>query len=319
VAVKVLTRTSAEGVARFQRELRIQAELAEAGGFVPILDAGESPSGPYLVMPMLQGGTLRSRLTGVPWPVHDVIELGITLAEALGRAHAAGFIHRDLKPDNVLYDGAGRALIADLGLAKQRGDARSLGLSRSLSLSGELRGTAGYMAPEQMRDAKRVSPAADVFALGALLYEAATAAPAFPGENPLQVIERVESGSHLPAHRARPGLPHALAEVLEGCLQREASKRYADGAALALALRAAQGGGGRRRARAPPRSARTRAWARSPSHRRSPPAPRARPALRGRRLRGRRRRTRSRRKRRGEAPARRRPPRWAEPWWWIAS
>ncbi len=191
--------------ARFAREARLQAGLGEEAGFVPCLDAGDAPQGPWLVMPLLPGGTLRDRLARGPLAVDDALDLAVALGRALGRAHAAGVVHRDLKPENVLFTGDGRPLVADLGLAKRfAGGAPGAGLSVALSRTGELRGTAGYMAPEQARDAKSVGPPADVFALGALAYEGLTGQPAFGGDSPIQVLAAVIAGQVTPVRALRP-------------------------------------------------------------------------------------------------------------------
>src|SRR5262249_53890936 len=133
------------------------------------LASGEGPQGPYLVMPYLAGGTLRERLRAGPLSIHEATRVVRSLADAMGRAHGRGIVHRDLKPENVLFTIGGSPLIADLGLAKHLSTAKEAGLT--LSVSGEFRGTAGYMAPEQMRNAKAAGPPADVWALGAVLYE----------------------------------------------------------------------------------------------------------------------------------------------------
>src|SRR5579871_6558583 len=94
VAVKVLVRRDAAARARYERERRLLASLGEADGFVPLLDAGEAPQGPFLVMPLVRGGTLRDRLARGPLPVEEARVLGRTLARALGRAHERGIVHR---------------------------------------------------------------------------------------------------------------------------------------------------------------------------------------------------------------------------------
>ncbi|HZV01700.1 MAG TPA: serine/threonine-protein kinase, partial [Planctomycetota bacterium] len=196
VALKILGRLEADGIARFDRERRLLGGLGVEDGFVPLLDAGESAQGPWIVMPLVTGGTLRERLRGGPLGVEGTLEVGRALAGALAKAHERGIVHRDLKPENVLYH-EGRPLLADLGLAKHF-DRSTPGASQTVSLSvdGSSRGTAGYMPPEQMRDAKSVGPPADVFALGAILLECLAGRPAFPGKNALEVVVRVTDGKH---------------------------------------------------------------------------------------------------------------------------
>jgi serine/threonine protein kinase len=119
VAIKVVTGAWLAGeklVDRFERERRIQAAFTEAEGFVPVLEVGESEKGPFVVMPLVPGGTLRDRLKRGPLPVEEAVALGRALAAALGRAHGRGVVHRDLKPENVLFDGAGRSLAALVAL-----------------------------------------------------------------------------------------------------------------------------------------------------------------------------------------------------------
>ncbi len=239
VALKLLRR--AAGAERFARERRLLETLGPEAGFVPILDAGETPAGPYLVMPLLEGGTLRGQL-GSPWPTERAVAVGRFLAAALGRAHVQGIVHRDLKPENVLLDARGAFFVADLGLAKHW-DRESPAAANSVSLSrgGEMRGTAGYMAPEQMRDAKGVGPAADVFAIGAILYEGLTGEPAFSAENLIALLAKVEQGSHRPLRSVRPDVPDWLAAVVERALDRDPSARFQDGAELLRALETRSG------------------------------------------------------------------------------
>jgi len=234
VAVKVLDRRWDQGtVARFGREIRLQGELGEAEGFVPLLDAGDAPEGPFLVMPLLVGGTLRDRLRLGPLSVAATVDLGRALAAALARAHGRGIVHRDLKPENILFTADGRPLVADLGLAKHFGDAAT---SVELSKSRDIRGTFGYMAPEQMRNSRVVGPHADVFSLGAILYECLAGAPAFEGATVYDLIGCVERGAFEPLARRRPGVPRAVASVVERALAPDPAARFADAGELLRAL-----------------------------------------------------------------------------------
>ncbi len=238
VAIKLLSRVDAAARARFERERRLLASFSEADGFVPLLDAGEAEGNPYLVMPFLEGGTLRDRLRG-PLGVAETLDLARALAAALGKAHERGVIHRDLKPENILFTAGGRPLVADLGLAKHF-DRGASGASQSVSLSrdGAMRGTAGYMAPEQMEHAKTAAPPADVFALGAIIYECLAGRPAFPGETVLDVVTRAGEARVETLDAVTPPVPPWLASVVRRALAREPAERYQDGLELGRALEA---------------------------------------------------------------------------------
>ncbi len=247
LAIKLLSRPArADAAARFERERRLLASFGEAEGFVPLLDAGLAPAGPFLVMPFLPGGTLRARLSRGPLEIEETLELGKALAGALGRAHARGVVHRDLKPENVLYTSQGRPLLSDLGLAKHF-DRLAPGASQSAALTatGEFRGTIGYAPREQLRDVKAAGPAADVFALGAVLYECLAGRAAFTGVTRLDVIGLVDEGVLEPLSRHRPDSPSWLVAAIERALSLEAADRFPDGLEFERALEA--GGDGRPR------------------------------------------------------------------------
>jgi hypothetical protein len=239
-AIKVLKKgASGESLARFGRESRLQSSLGEADGFVPLLDAGDSPEGPFLVMPFIAGGTLRSRLMSGRLPVEATRALGHALAQALGRAHERGIVHRDLKPENIIFTAEGRPLVADLGLAKHwKEDAPGASQSIALSKTGEFMGTAGYMAPEQMNDARSVGPPADVFSLGAILYECLAGEPAFSGDSLHGVLAKVADGRFEPLRRRRSDVPRWLARAIERALAPDLAGRYPDASAFARALAA---------------------------------------------------------------------------------
>ncbi len=237
VAIKLLTRAHESAVARFARERRLQELLGEKEGFVPLVDAGTSPRGPYVVMPFEPGGSLRDRLRRGPLPVEEALGIVRRLASAMATAHEKGIVHRDLKPENVLFAQDGRPLVADLGLAKHfdnlaPGASQSLGLSRT----GELRGTAGYMAIEQATDSKHVTPAADVFALGVILYECLAGSLPFDAETLLATLVRSERGEYEPLSGIRPDVPHWIEAVVARTLSPDPDERPRDAGELAAQL-----------------------------------------------------------------------------------
>ncbi len=245
VALKLLLQRGQAHFARFDRERRLLMSLGEQDGFVGLLDAGVAPEGAWLLMPFVPGGTLRQRLAKGPLGIDETIALGVELARALGAAHARGIVHRDVKPENVLFTATGRALLADLGIAKHF-DRGAAGASQSVSLTqdGVAKGTAGYMAPEQLGDAASVGPAADVFALGATLYECLAGRPAFEGESLIETITKLESGVVAPIDR--PEVPASLEKVVRRALARDSRERFPDGASLARALASGKGAHGKR-------------------------------------------------------------------------
>ncbi len=234
-ALKLLRGVDRVAFARFDRERRLLASLGEEQGFVGLLDAGTAPEGAWLLMPLVSGGTLRARLEAGPLGVEETVALGIELARSLGAAHERGIVHRDVKPENVLFTAEGRPLLSDLGLAKHF-DRLAGGASQSVSLTkdGAFKGTAGYAAPEQLEDAARAGPPADVFALGAVLHECLAGSPAFPGENLVEMMARVTAGTREPI--GRKDVPAWLEAALRRALERDPRARFSSGTALARAL-----------------------------------------------------------------------------------
>jgi hypothetical protein len=230
VAIKtLLAPKDPEQRARFEREAKVQGQLGEAGGFVPVLDRGESESGPFIVLPFMGGGSLRQRLTRGKLGVEETIALGRTLARALGEAHDRGIIHRDLKPENILFTGDGRPLIADLGLARQ------LLAAGSLTQSGVIGGTLGYMPAEQIDGLRAAGPPADVFALGAVLQECLTGRKTFEAAGVLSYSLELRRGSS-PLASVCPEAPAWLGVALGRALAADPAARFQDGRAFAAAL-----------------------------------------------------------------------------------
>jgi tRNA A-37 threonylcarbamoyl transferase component Bud32 len=219
-------RTEAEAVARLQHPHIVQ-----------IYEVGESEGLPYFSLEFVDGGSLADRLDGTPLAPRPAARLVETLARAMQAAHERGIVHRDLKPANVLLTRDGQPKITDFGLAKQ------LDRVKRRTQTGAVVGTPSYMAPEQAGGQnKQVSPATDVYALGAILYELLAGRPPFQAANPLDTMLRVLSEEPVPPSRLNVLLPRELETICLKCLQKEPRRRYTSAAALAEDLRRFQAG-----------------------------------------------------------------------------
>ncbi|HVS40313.1 MAG TPA: serine/threonine-protein kinase [Gemmataceae bacterium] len=214
--------------ARFRVETEAAARVRHAN-VVPIYEFGEHQGRLYCVQEFVEGGSLAERLNGVPWDVAAAARLVETLALAVQAAHAQKIVHRDLKPGNVLLTTDGTPKVADFGLAK-RLDAEST----ALTLEGVVLGTPAYMAPEQAAGkTKEVSPAADVYSLGAILYELLTGRPPFQGDSWNQLIQQVLHEEPASPAQRRADVPRDLETICVKCLEKEASRRYSCAGELA--------------------------------------------------------------------------------------
>jgi serine/threonine protein kinase/formylglycine-generating enzyme required for sulfatase activity len=222
---------------RFQIETEAVARLQHPN-IVQLYEAGEVRGQPYFSLEFCDGGTLTEQLKKKPPTPREAAELIETLARAMHYAHLRGVVHRDLKPGNVLLAGAERLpKITDFGLAK-RIDAEA----RDVSKSGAIMGTASYMAPEQAAGKVHdTGPAADVYALGALLYECLTGRPPFEGPQQV-VLVSVLSDEPLPPSRLGVKVPRDLETICLKCLGKEPARRYASAEELADDLRRFQAG-----------------------------------------------------------------------------
>ena len=188
VALKMIRsggQARADLVARFRTEAEAVARIRHPN-ILQIYDIGEANGLPFVALELLEGGSLGDRLAGAPQPARQAAELVMMLARAVHVAHEAGIVHRDLKPSNVLYAFDGIPKITDFGLAKR------IDSDDGHTESGQVMGSPSYMAPEQAKGHSRnVGPAADVYALGAILYEMLTGRPPFKGETPIETIRQV--------------------------------------------------------------------------------------------------------------------------------
>ncbi len=217
--------------ARFQREAEAVAGLRHAN-IVQVYDVGDHEGWPYFTMELLEGGSLAQALAGTPQPAGRAAALLATLAEAVQAAHQGGIVHRDLKPANILLTADGTPKVADFGLA------RHFDGEPALTLSGVRMGTPSYMAPEQViGKAHTIGPAADVYALGALLYEMLTGRPPFRGETASETERQVIAEEPVPPARLNPKVPRDLETICLKCLQKDPQRRYADAGALAEDVR----------------------------------------------------------------------------------
>jgi serine/threonine protein kinase len=222
--------------ARFRVEAEAVASLSHPH-IIQIHEFGEWEGVPYLAMELAEGGSLAGRLAGGPLPAAEAAALVETLARAVQFVHDRGLIHRDLKPANVLLTGDGVAKLADFGLAKR------LDQDQGLTRTRAVLGTASYMAPEQAAgDTQALGPAADVYALGAILYEVLTGRPPFRAATHELTIHQVLSEEPPPPTQLRPDVPAELEAICLKCLEKEPGQRFASAAALAEDLRRYQDG-----------------------------------------------------------------------------
>jgi serine/threonine protein kinase len=234
VALKMLlagTFAHGEERARFRAEAEAVARLQHPH-IVQIYEVGEHDVGaglprPYFTLEFADGGNLAARIAGRPQPPRAAASWVEALARAAHYAHERGIVHRDLKPSNVLLTGAGQPKICDFGVAKL------LTGSDIKTLSGTVLGTAEYMAPEQTLGDKAVGPAADIYALGAILYTALTGRPPIQGPSYLHTLHQVREQEPVAPSRLQPGVPRDLETICLKCLDKDPRRRYASAEALA--------------------------------------------------------------------------------------
>ncbi|MBM4072136.1 MAG: hypothetical protein FJ271_24900 [Planctomycetes bacterium] len=230
VALKMIVTGAHAGpqlLARFRAEAQAVARLQHPN-IVQVFEIGEHDGLPFFSLEFVEGGSLSRKLAGNPQNPRAAAELVRPLSQAMQVAHQAGIIHRDLKPGNVLLNADGVPKIADFGLAKQ------LDSPAGQTQSGAILGTPSYMAPEQAAGkTAAIGPAADVYALGAILYEMLTGRPPFKAETPWDTVVQVIEQDVVPPARLQPKVPRDLETICLKCLRKEPKKRYESAASLA--------------------------------------------------------------------------------------
>jgi WD40 repeat protein len=229
VALKMIlagAHASEQDLARFRTEAQAVARLQHPN-IVQVYEVGDDHGLPYFSLEFCAGGSLEKKLAGTPLPPQKAARLVETLAHAVQVAHDKGIVHRDLKPANVLLVEDGTPKITDFGLAKKLD-------AEGPTASNAIMGTPSYMAPEQAGGkGKEVGPAADVYALGAILYECLTGRPPFRAATPLDTILQVISEEPVPPTRLNARVPRDLETICLKCLEKQTARRYLSARGLA--------------------------------------------------------------------------------------
>jgi serine/threonine protein kinase len=239
VALKVLPDEvvhDPERLARFDREARAAAALNHPN-VLAVYEVGSGHHPPFVAFELLSGHTLRLMLDR-PLGLGRALDFATQAAKGLGAAHDKGIVHRDIKPENLFITTDGALKILDFGIAKRADDGsqRREGAS-TLTAPGAVLGTCGYMAPEQVRG-EAIDARADVFALGAVVFEMLTARPAFSGGNPTELFAAVLKDDPPRITDLNPATPPGVARIVHRCLEKRREERYQSARDVAFALEA---------------------------------------------------------------------------------
>ncbi|MBA2604230.1 MAG: protein kinase [Acidobacteria bacterium] len=252
VAIKLLRReggTSAEWLARFEREARLASSLQHPH-ICTIHELGEHEGQPFIVMERLEGRTMRQVLEGGALPAARVLELARQIAEALDAAHRRGIIHRDIKPANLFLTHGDRLKVLDFGLAKLAADepqTRAIdassptvdgGLPPDLTRTGSTVGTASYMSPEQAQG-QPVDARTDLFSLGTVLYEMATGRRAFGGDDVPLIVMKIINGIVIAPRTVNASIPESLDAIIQRLMAVDPQARFQTAGELLTALQTA--------------------------------------------------------------------------------
>jgi serine/threonine-protein kinase len=221
--------------ARFAREIRAASSIRHPG-VVRVLEAGDLPDGtPWLAMELVDGPSLRERLEQERrLPIDEALEIASSLLDTLAAAHAQGVIHRDVKPDNVLFAREGGRLVlrlADFGLARDLGPA--------ITTPGSVLGTPRYLAPEIARGCTTLDGRVDVWSVGVLLYEMLTGERPFDGRDVVSTVLAILSKQLRPVRELRPEVPVVVEQCLSRALEKDPARRFASAGEMRMVVRAA--------------------------------------------------------------------------------
>ena len=244
VAIKIITaelKSSPESIKRFEQEARAAGALNHPN-VCAVLDVGMHEDSPFVVMELLDGESLRERLNAGPVPIRKSLDWAAQAARGLAAAHEKGIVHRDLKPENLFIMKDGQAKVLDFGLAKLMQPAvlapsGEKPVSVSPTEAGTILGTVGYMAPEQARG-EATDHRADLFALGAILYELLTGRRAFSGASPLETLYLICHEEPAPLIASGREIPLGLEAIVRRCLEKEPLQRFQSASDLAFDLNA---------------------------------------------------------------------------------
>ncbi len=234
VAVKVLRTDLANDRVlrmRFEREARAAGKLSHNPNVVTVFDVDDFDGQPFMVMELVSGGTLASRIKLGPLPPAEAISVARQVLGALAFAHSNGIVHRDIKPSNILMNKDGQAKVSDFGIAR----IYEGGGAPDLTLTSDLIGTPAYLSPERI-DGKPVTPSSDIFSVGVVLYEMVTGQRPFKGDSPMATLLQVRSGEFTPPEVVIPNLPEELTRIIKRCLARLPEDRYSSAQHMAEAL-----------------------------------------------------------------------------------
>jgi serine/threonine protein kinase len=236
VAIKVISPQAAgdpDLLSRFLSEAKAASAL-DHPNILTVHEVGESPSGPYIVMEFVDGGTVRSLLNDGPLPVAQAVDIAMQAADGVASAHGAGIVHRDLKPENLMITSGGVVKILDFGLARSLRPEDAADGGRTAA--GMIVGTAAYVSPEQLRGEK-ATERSDVFALGVVLFEMATGENPFQRSNPIEMFSAILRDDPPPLGERARDAPEELTRTVHRALAKRPEDRHPTARELAEDLR----------------------------------------------------------------------------------